>query len=63
MMAKDALRNTSDDAANKGLDQIRDGTVTGTSSKGYAEHHCDGSEFNKWGNRVDYNKLAAHTFK
>ena len=62
-MAKDTLRNTNDDATGKGLDQILAGTNTGTASKGYAEHAADGSEYNKFGNRIDYNKLAAHSFK
>ena len=62
-MAKDSLR--SDTSAN-GLDghgQLRDGSVHGTAAKGYAEHHCDGSEYDKYGNRIDYGKLAATTFK
>lgn len=61
-MAKDTLRNTSE-ATSGGLDQVRVGTVTGSAANGYAEHHCDGSEYNKYGNRVDLNKLASHTFK
>lgn len=55
-MAKDTLKTT-------GEDQRKPGTVTGTSSKGYAEHECDGSEYNKYGNRIDYSKLSAHSFK
>lgn len=61
-MPKDSLRNTTD-ATGGGHDQMKDGTLTGTSAKGYAEHHCDGSEYDKYGNRIDYNKLAAHSFK
>ena len=61
-MAKDTLRATTD-ATVSGQDQVRDGTVTGSSAKGYAEHYCDGSEYNKYGNRIDYAKLASHTFK
>lgn len=61
-MAKDTLRNSTD-ATRGGEDQVRDGTVVGTSAKGYAEHHCDGSSFNKFGNRIDYSKLAATSFK
>lgn len=61
-MAKDSLRKTTD-ATTGGQDQVRDGTTTGTSSRGYAEHYCDGSEFNKYGNRIDYSKLAATNFK
>lgn len=60
-MAKDTLRNASD-ATNGGLDQMKN-TGGGTSAKGYAEHEVDGSDFNKFGNRVDLNKLAAHSFK
>lgn len=55
-MAKDTLKTT-------GEEQRKPGTVTGTSSKGYAEHECDGSEYNKYGNRIDYSKLAGHSFK
>jgi hypothetical protein len=61
-MAKDALKNTAD-ATRGGEDQVRDGTVTGTSAKGYAEHYCDGSSYNKWGNRADLSKHAATSFK
>jgi hypothetical protein len=61
-MAKDPLRNSTD-ATRGGLDQVRDGTATGSAAKGYAEHYCDGSEYNKWGNRVDLSKLAATNFK
>ena len=61
-MAKDTLRSTTD-ATRGGQDQIKPGTVTGTSVKGYAEHECDGSEYNKFGNRIDYSKLAATNFK
>lgn len=61
-MAKDTLRSTSD-ATRGGLDQMKPGTVTGTSAKGYAEHECDGSSYNKFGNRVDFAKMAATSFK
>jgi hypothetical protein len=61
-LAKDTLKAATD-ATGGGEDQVRPGTVTGTAAKGYAEHACDGSDFNKYGNRVDFNKLAAHTFK
>jgi len=61
-MAKDTLKNAAD-ATRGGEDIIRDGTVTGTSAKGYAEHYCDGSSYNKNGNRIDYSKLAATSFK
>ena len=61
-MPKDTLKNATD-ATRGGEDQVRDGTVTGTSGKGYAEHYADGSSYNKWGNRLDYSKLAASTFK
>jgi len=61
-MAKDTLKNSAD-GTRGGEDQMKDGTLTGTSAKGYAEHHCDGSEYDKWGCRIDYNKLAAHNFK
>jgi hypothetical protein len=60
-VAKDTLKNATD-AVRGGEDQMRDGTVTGASAKGYAEHYCDGSEYNKFGNRIDLNKLAAHSF-
>lgn len=62
-MAKNTLRGASDHTGNTQPDQVRDGTVHGTSSKGYAEHHCDGSEYDKYGSRIDYAKLAATTFK
>ena len=61
-MAKDTLRSASD-ATRGGLDQMKDGSLTGSAAKGYAEHHCDGSEYNKFGNRIDYSKLAATNFK
>ena len=61
-MAKDTLKNAAD-ATRGGEDQMKDGSITGASAKGYAEHHCDGSSYNKYGNRLDYNKLAAHAFK
>lgn len=61
-MAKDTLRSTSD-ATRGGLDQMKPGTITGTSAKGYAEHAADGSEYNKYGNRTDYSKMAATNFK
>jgi hypothetical protein len=61
-MAKDTLRSTTDSTGG-GLDQIKPGTTTGTASKGYAEHETNGSEYNKFGNRIDYNKLAATNFK
>ena len=61
-MAKDTLRSTTD-ATRGGQDQMKPGTVTGASAKGYAEHECDGSEYNKFGNRIDYSKLAATNFK
>ena len=61
-MAKDTLRSTTD-ATRGGQDQIKPGTITGASAKGYAEHECDGSEYNKFGNRIDYSKLAATNFK
>ena len=61
-MALDTLRSASD-STGKGQDQRKPGTVTGTSAKGYAEHECDGSEYNKYGNRIQYSKLAASNFK
>lgn len=61
-MAKDTLRLASD-ATRGGLDQMKPGTITGASAKGYAEHECDGSSYNKYGNRIDYSQLAAHSFK
>lgn len=61
-MAKDTLRSTTD-ATRGGLDKIKPGTTTGTAAKGYAEHECDGSDFDKFGNRIDYSKLTAKNFK
>lgn len=61
-MAKDTLR-LAGDATRGGLDQMKPGTVTGTSAKGYQECECDGSSYNKYGNRVDLSQLAEHTFK
>jgi len=61
-LAKDTLRKAADTTLG-GHDQIRDGTITGASAKGYAEHYCDGSEYDKYGNRIDYSKLAATNFK
>ena len=61
-MAKDTLKNAVD-GVRGGEDQMRDGSLTGASGKGYAEHYCDGSSYDKYGCRVDYNKLAAHSFK
>jgi len=61
-MAKDTLRNTAD-ATSGGLDQMKPGTIAGASAKGYAEHECDGSSYNKFGNRVDIKKMAATSFK
>ena len=61
-MPKDTLKKTADGAGG-GEDQMKGGTITGVSAHGYAEHHCDGSEYNKFGNRIDYNKLAATNFK
>lgn len=61
-MAKDTLRSTTD-ATRGGLDQMKPGTTTGTSTKGYAEHEVDGSEYNKYGNRADLKKMAATNFK
>lgn len=55
-MAKDTLKST-------GEDQMRGGTVTGSAPKGYSEHAADGSEYNKYGNRIDYGKLAGHLFR
>ena len=60
-MAKDTLRSTTDATAG-GLDQMKS-TGGGTSAKGYAEHEVDGSDYNKFGNRIDYKKLAATSFK
>ena len=54
-MAKDTLKSTNEDQ--------RKNTGGGTSAKGYAEHEVDGSDFNKYGNRIDYSKLAATNFK
>jgi len=59
---KDTLKNATD-ATRGGEDQVRDGTVTGSAGKGYAEHYCDGSAYNKFGNKIDYSKLAATSFK
>ena len=61
-MAKDTLRNDADAAGKTGQDQRKD-TGGGTSAKGYAEHEVNGSDYNKYGNRIDYSKLAASTFK
>ena len=61
-MAKDTLRSTTD-ATLGGLDMMKSGSTTGASAKGYAEHECDGSSYNKYGNRIDYKKLAASAFK
>ena len=55
-MAKNTLKTTNED-------QMRPGTVTGTAGKGYAEHAADGSDYDKYGCRVDYNLLASHSFK
>ena len=55
-MAKDTLKST-------GEDQMRDGSVTGSAAKGYLENAADGSSYNKYGNRADYNKLANHLFR
>jgi len=60
-MAKDTLRKTAD-AITGGLDKMKD-TGGGTSAKGYAEHEVDGSDYNRYGNRIDYSKLAATNFK
>ncbi len=60
-MAKDTLRSAAD--AVGGFDQVLPGTVTGTTSKGYAEHACDGSSYDKFGNRLDIKKLATTQFK
>lgn len=60
-MAKDSLKKTTDAVLQE--DQVRDGTVTGSAAKGYGDFHCDGSSFNKYGNRVDYSKMAATNFK
>ena len=54
-MAKDTLKTTNEDQ--------RKVSAGGTAAKGYAEHEVDGSDFNKYGNRIDYNKLAATNFK
>jgi hypothetical protein len=62
-MAKDTLRKSSDVQVGGGVDASRDGTSTGSASKGYAEHACDGSDYTKFGNRIDYSKLAATSFK
>jgi hypothetical protein len=59
---KDPLKKSTD-AVGGGEDQMRDGTVTGSAGKGYAEHYADGSAYNKWGNKIDYSKLAASVFK
>jgi hypothetical protein len=61
-MAKDTLKNSSD-ATGGGEDQMKPGTITGSATKGYAEHECDGSSYDKYGCRIDLNKLASHTFK
>lgn len=61
-MAKDTLKNASD-ATGGGEDQMLPGTITGSAAKGYAECAADGSSYNKFGNRVDLNKLASHSFK
>lgn len=61
-MPKDTLKNSAD-GTRGGEDQMRDGSVTGASAKGYGEHAADGSEYNKYGNRLDYNKLATHSHK
>ena len=61
-MPKDTLKNATD-ATRGGEDQVRDGTITGSAGKGYGEHYADGSSYDKWGCRFDYNKLAATSFK
>jgi len=61
-MAKDALR-AANDSATSGQDQMLTGTVTGSAAHGYGDFHCDGSSYNKWGNRVDYSKMAATNLK
>ena len=61
-MANDTLRSAGDSHTNR-FERLRPGTVTGTAAKGYGEHEADGSEYDKYGNRIDYNKLTAHTFK
>lgn len=53
---KDTLRSGS-------LDAMRDGSVTGSAAKGYSEHAADGSEYDKFGNRIEYGKLSGHNFK
>lgn len=60
---KDTLRLAKDHNGNIQPDAMLPGTTTGTSAKGYAEHTCDGSEYDKYGNRIDYSQLAAHSFK
>ena len=61
-MAKDTLRNTTD-ATVGGLDQVKPGTVTGSAAKGYSDFECDGSSYNKFGNRADILKHSATNFK
>lgn len=61
-MPKDTLRKAGD-TTNGGHDQVRDGTVTGTAAKGYGQHAADGSEYDKYGNRIDYSQLTATNFK
>lgn len=61
-MAKDTLKNATD-ATGGGEDQMRDGSVVGSAAKGYDQCHCDGSSYNKYGNRLDIKKLAATNFK
>ena len=54
-MAKDTLKTTNEDQ--------RKNTGGGTSAKGYGQHEVDGSDFNQFGNRIDYSKLSATNFK
>ena len=61
-MAKDTLRLDSDANGKTGQDQRKD-TGGGTSAKGYAEHEVNGSDYNRYGNRIDFKKLAATNFR
>lgn len=59
----DTLRKTTDIAGGIHPDALRPGTVTGDASKGYGDFHCNGSEYNKFGNRVDLSQMAATNLK
>lgn len=62
-MPKNTLKNSTD-ATRGGEDQMKDGTTfTGSTAKGYADFECDGSSYDRYGCRVDLNKVSSHTLK